>query len=109
MVIIADINTPDQIPQLMTEFTDSPFYRQFRSTRKEDIEQYSVSAVYHLCGEEVLEDARYKEFMNGFPDTLPEETVRQPGVFGPVVAPPPDASTTEQLIARCGRQPRQVS
>ena len=27
-----------------------------------------MHAVYHLCGEDVLEDERYKEFMNGFSD-----------------------------------------
>ena len=64
-----DVATPDQIPELVSHFTESPFYRQFRSKDEKDAEQYSVSAVFHLCGDEVLEDPLYKEFMNGFPDT----------------------------------------
>ncbi|MFW0787215.1 TIGR03086 family metal-binding protein [Gordonia sp. CPCC 206044] len=45
-------------------------------------------------------------FMNRLFDTLPAEVIRQPGVFGPAVTPPTDATPTEQLIGRCGRQPR---
>ena len=67
--IILDVATPDQIPELMSHFTESPFYRQFRSKDEKDAEQYCVSAVFHLCGDEVLEDPMYKEFMSGFPET----------------------------------------
>ena len=45
-------------------------------------------------------------FMNGLFDALPDELVRQPGVFGPAVTPPGGADATETLIARCGRDPR---
>lgn len=53
----------------MSYFTESPFYSQFRS-KTEDGKESPVSAVFHLCGEDVLEDARYKEFMNGFANSV---------------------------------------
>ena len=44
----------------MAYFTDSPFYRKFRSKREEDLQEYVVSTVIHLCGDNVLEDPRYQ-------------------------------------------------
>lgn len=65
-MIILDIPSPAHIPALVSAFTDSLFYAKFRSHRDEDREEFAVNVVYHLCGEGVLEDDRYKEFMRGF-------------------------------------------
>lgn len=51
----------------MTSFTVTPLYRQLRS---KDSSEYIVSTIFHMCGEDVLEDPRYKEFMHGFADSV---------------------------------------
>ena len=65
-MIVVDIASPDQIPELVEYFTQSPFYRQFQSKSEKDAQEYTVSVVHHVCGDDVLEDPRYKEFMNNF-------------------------------------------
>lgn len=62
------MDTPTQahIPSLSSSFTDSAFFSKFRSKLEQDAKQYSVRAIFHLCGNGVLEDDRYKEFMDGF-------------------------------------------
>ncbi|KAG5640501.1 hypothetical protein DXG03_008289 [Asterophora parasitica] len=65
-IIILDIPTTTHIPALLSSFADSPFYAKFRSQRPEDVKEYSVRSVFHLCGKGVLEDERYIAFMNGF-------------------------------------------
>ncbi|KAF8075182.1 hypothetical protein FPV67DRAFT_1476334 [Lyophyllum atratum] len=65
-ILILDIPTTMHIPALLSSFEDSPFYAKFRSQRPEDIDEYSVRSVFHLCGQGVLEDERYIAFMNGF-------------------------------------------
>ncbi|CDO70624.1 hypothetical protein BN946_scf184748.g22 [Trametes cinnabarina] len=67
-VLILDVPTPAHIPSLMTSFTESPFFSQFRSKTEASRKEHPVHAVFHLCGDGVLEDERYKEFMNGFSD-----------------------------------------
>ncbi|KAK7437378.1 hypothetical protein VKT23_018623 [Stygiomarasmius scandens] len=66
VVIIADVPTPDHIPSLAETFSKSPFFSKFRSTRPEDLQEYVVRVIYHVCGDGVLEDERYLEFMQGF-------------------------------------------
>ncbi|KAI3607358.1 3 trna processing endoribonuclease [Moniliophthora roreri] len=65
-VIIMDVPTPAHIPSATRPFTNSPFYKKFRSSDEEDLKEYAVRAVYHILGDGVLEDARYREFMRGF-------------------------------------------
>ncbi|KAH9941310.1 uncharacterized protein BXZ73DRAFT_42209 [Epithele typhae] len=67
-VLILDVPTPAHIPALMTAFTDSPFYAKFRTKDPKVVAEWPVPAVYHLCGEDVLEHDLYKDFMNGFGD-----------------------------------------
>ncbi|KAI0710377.1 hypothetical protein C8T65DRAFT_648151 [Cerioporus squamosus] len=67
-VLILDVPTPAHIPSLLASFTDSPFFAKHRSKDKDIRKEHPVHAVYHLCGDGVLEDERYKEFMNGFYD-----------------------------------------
>ncbi|KAJ6581024.1 hypothetical protein B0H19DRAFT_1251287 [Mycena capillaripes] len=69
VVIVLDVPSPTYIPSLVTSFGQSPFYSKFRSTRPEDLAEFAVRTVFHLCGEGVLEDAQYIQFMNGFPPT----------------------------------------
>ncbi|RPD65585.1 hypothetical protein L226DRAFT_479775 [Lentinus tigrinus ALCF2SS1-7] len=65
-VLILDVPTPAHIPSLLASFTESPFFAKYRSKAADVRKEYPMHAVYHLCGEGVLEDERYKEFMNGF-------------------------------------------
>ncbi|KAI0360608.1 hypothetical protein OH77DRAFT_1393497 [Trametes cingulata] len=67
-VLILDVPTPAHIPSLLESFTESPFFAQYRSKSPEMRKAHPVHAVFHLCGDGVLEDERYKEFMNGFSD-----------------------------------------
>ena len=45
-------------------------YTRIRSKKPADHEEYSTYIVYHILGAGVLEDPRYKEFMNGFDDSV---------------------------------------
>ncbi|KAI0674372.1 hypothetical protein C8Q78DRAFT_967526 [Trametes maxima] len=67
-VLIVDVPTPAHIPSLLSAFTETPFYSQYRSKVEAVRKEHPVHAVFHLCGEGVLEDERYTEFMNGFSD-----------------------------------------
>ncbi|GED99025.1 TIGR03086 family metal-binding protein [Gordonia crocea] len=44
-------------------------------------------------------------FINGMFEHVPDEVSRRPGVFGPAVPTPPDATPTQALIAFTGRDP----
>ncbi|KAF8166655.1 hypothetical protein K438DRAFT_1857115 [Mycena galopus ATCC 62051] len=68
-MIVLDVPSPAYIPSLVSSFEESPFYAKFRSTRPEDLAEFVVRPVFHLCGDGVLEDERYILFMNGFPPT----------------------------------------
>lgn len=67
MVIILDTPTLAHISPLISSFTESAFFAKFRSGSEDDGKaEYTVRVVFHLCGNSVLEDERYKMFMNGF-------------------------------------------
>ncbi|KAK0202420.1 beta-lactamase-like protein [Desarmillaria ectypa] len=66
VVIILEVPSASHIPSLVASFADSPFYAKFRSHRPEDMADYKIRTVFHICGEGVLEDERYTAFMNGF-------------------------------------------
>ncbi|KAM5533878.1 hypothetical protein V8D89_012418 [Ganoderma adspersum] len=65
-VLILDVPTVAHIPTLVASFTDSPFFSRYRSKDEAIRKEQPLYAVYHICGAGVLEDERYKEFMNGF-------------------------------------------
>lgn len=69
-VLILDIPTPDHVPSVLATFTDSPFFSRYRSKVDVDRKESPVHAVYHYCGEGVLEDERYKLFLEGFLDDV---------------------------------------
>ena len=60
--------TPAHISSLFASFNDSPFFAKYRTKLPEIRKEHPLHAVYHFCGEGVLEDEQYKEFMNGFSD-----------------------------------------
>ncbi|KAI9444283.1 hypothetical protein H4582DRAFT_1920585 [Lactarius indigo] len=67
VVIILDVPTPDHIESLVSAFA-SPAYSSFRLKNPDSRKDYAVHAIHHLLGSGVLEDERYKSFMNGFSD-----------------------------------------
>ncbi|TFK39749.1 hypothetical protein BDQ12DRAFT_734488 [Crucibulum laeve] len=66
VVIILDVPSPNHISSLQSSFEGSPFFRRFRSKEPEDLSEYAVRTIYHMCGKGVVDDPRYAEFMNGF-------------------------------------------
>lgn len=71
------------IPALLTSFENSPFYAKFRSKKPEDLKDYVVRSVFHICGKGVLEDERYTAFMNGF---VPSVHVREPIISAQILS-----------------------
>ncbi|KAJ7493248.1 hypothetical protein B0H11DRAFT_2394589 [Mycena galericulata] len=67
VVIVLDIPSPGYVASLVSSFEESPFCAKLRSSRPEDVAECAVRTVVHLCGEGVLQDVRYNQFMNGFP------------------------------------------
>ncbi|KAJ7173690.1 hypothetical protein C8R46DRAFT_1083687 [Mycena filopes] len=78
VAIILDIPSPAYISSVISSFEQSPFYAKLRSTRPEDVAEFAVRTVFHLCGDGVIEDSRYIEFMNGFPPTA-HHIISSPG------------------------------
>lgn len=67
VVIILDVPTSNHVESLVSAFA-SPAYSPFRVKRPASQKDYVVHVVYHLLGSDVLEDERYKSFMDGFSD-----------------------------------------
>lgn len=67
VIIILDVPTPDHIESLASAFS-TPAYSPFRVKMPAHRKDYVVHVIYHLLGSDVLEDERYKSFMNGFAD-----------------------------------------
>ncbi|TFK29593.1 hypothetical protein FA15DRAFT_752407 [Coprinopsis marcescibilis] len=65
VVVVVDVPGKEYIPAALQAFGTGLFAK-LRSGKPEDREEYSVKTVFHLCGQGVLEDPRYVEFMNGF-------------------------------------------
>ncbi|CAL1709190.1 unnamed protein product [Somion occarium] len=70
VILILDVPSPAHIPDLTTAFETNPLYSRLHSKKIEDKNEYSVHVIYHMCGPRVLEDPRYKSFMNGFADSV---------------------------------------
>jgi ribonuclease Z len=66
-VIILDVPTPDHIESLVSAFA-TPAYSPFRVKGPANRKDHAIHVVYHHLGSNVLEDERYKAFMNGFSD-----------------------------------------
>ncbi|KAH9174677.1 hypothetical protein EDB89DRAFT_1949681 [Lactarius sanguifluus] len=67
VVMILDVPTPDHIESLVSAFA-TPAYSNFWVKNPDGRRDYAVHVIHHLLGSGVLEDERYKSFMNGFSD-----------------------------------------
>ncbi|KAI4525783.1 Metallo-hydrolase/oxidoreductase [Schizophyllum commune Loenen D] len=67
-VLILDVPSPAYIPSLVDSFMKAPLYSRLRSRKEEDTKDYATRAIFHKLGKGVLDDSRYVEFMNGFPE-----------------------------------------
>lgn len=67
-MLVLDVPSPSYIPSLMASFAESSYFAKFRSKSEEDMKEYNVNAIFHMCGDGVLENEEYKRFMNGFSD-----------------------------------------
>jgi len=70
-IIILDVPSADHIDSLISSFGPSGLYYKFwcndsGSASVSGEEEHIVRVVHHLVGDGVLEDERYKTFMNGF-------------------------------------------
>ncbi|KAF9220720.1 hypothetical protein BS17DRAFT_797508 [Gyrodon lividus] len=66
VILVFDTPTLAHIPGLLLGFADSAPFARYLWKYAEGSKEHVVRAVFHLCGEDVLEDERYKSFMNGF-------------------------------------------
>jgi ribonuclease Z len=68
-ILLLDIPSPAHIDPLVSSIKGSQFYKKLlkdnngSSSASDDIE---LKAIYHICGDGVLEDDVYKAFMNAF-------------------------------------------
>jgi ribonuclease Z len=71
--LVIDTPTRAHLPPLIDAFSSSAFLRQFQKGESDSGQvesEYVLRTVFHLCGDSVLEDPRYIDFMNNFePDT----------------------------------------
>lgn len=66
VVLLFDTPTLAYIPALLSGFVDTGHFAKYLWKRAKDSKQHQVRAIFHLCGEGVLEDERYKTFMDSF-------------------------------------------
>lgn len=62
--MVFDVPTRAHISSLASAFEEAAFYKQFLAA--EHGKEYIVHSVYHLCGQGVLEDTRYKALLAKF-------------------------------------------
>ena len=62
-MLLLDTPTLAHIPDLLAGFADGGPFAKYHQVGSKD---YVLKVVYHLCGDDVLEDERYKSFMNQF-------------------------------------------
>lgn len=62
--MILDVPSPNHIPSLVSAFEGSSFYSRFLGV--DHAEDHNVHSIFHLCGEGVLEDSRYKSLLAKF-------------------------------------------
>ncbi|KAG8216533.1 hypothetical protein J3R82DRAFT_6675 [Butyriboletus roseoflavus] len=66
VVLVFDTPTSAHIPALLSSFVDSGHFAKYLWKHAEDSKQHKVRVIFHLCGDGVLEDQRYKTFMDDF-------------------------------------------
>lgn len=62
--MIFDVPSPQYIPSLVSAVEQSPFYSQFLG--RDHVDEYNVHSIFHLCGPRVIDDDRYKMFLDKF-------------------------------------------
>jgi ribonuclease Z len=67
VVLVLDVPSVDYLPSLTEAFGDESWFARFKEQHREE---RHVHAVFHLLGDGVLEDARYKDFINSFPSDV---------------------------------------
>ncbi|KAI0264706.1 hypothetical protein BC834DRAFT_882205 [Gloeopeniophorella convolvens] len=65
IVMVLDVPSPSHIDSLTSAF-DTPAYSSFRVKKVDEQKDQVVHIIHHILGPGVLEDERYKLFMNGF-------------------------------------------
>lgn len=99
-ILVLDVPTTSHIPSLLSTFTNSDYYRHFRSKGLTDSGDFSdVGIIYHVLGEGVLEDRRYGEFLQGFNDNVHVST-------SPIIS---FASDTQFLVCSISYHPLSTS
>ena len=63
-----DVPTTAHIPSLVSSFRDSAFFNKVWGPCKTS--DVVIRAIYHICGDGVLEDSTYKAFMSGFAEDV---------------------------------------
>lgn len=63
VVLLLDTPTLAHIPSLLAGFADDGPFSKYRQLNSKD---HVVRVIHHLCGDGVLEDERYRSFMNEF-------------------------------------------
>ena len=66
VVLLFDTPTLAHIPALLSGIVGSGRFSKYLWKHAKDSTQHKVRAVFHLCGDGVLEDERYKAFMDDF-------------------------------------------
>ncbi|KAH0834911.1 beta-lactamase-like protein [Lanmaoa asiatica] len=66
VVLLLDTPTLAHIPALLSSFVDSGHFARYLWKHAEESKLHKVQAVFHFCGDGVLEDERYKTFMDDF-------------------------------------------
>ena len=51
---------------MLSGFANSKYFSKYLWKEVKDSKQHKVGAIFHLCGDGVLEDERYKKFMVDF-------------------------------------------
>ncbi|KAJ7173689.1 hypothetical protein C8R46DRAFT_1215611 [Mycena filopes] len=66
ILMVLDVPSPSFIPSLRNSFSHSPFYSDLLFKESPD---GTVHSIFHLCGQDVLEDDRYLALMGKLPST----------------------------------------
>ncbi|KAF8434881.1 hypothetical protein L210DRAFT_3552991 [Boletus edulis BED1] len=65
-VLLFDTPTLAHIPALLSNFVNSGDFSKYLWKHAKDSKQHKLRVIFHLCGDGVLEDERYKTFMDDF-------------------------------------------
>ncbi|KAH7921559.1 hypothetical protein BV22DRAFT_1038537 [Leucogyrophana mollusca] len=81
VILLLDIPTRSHIPSLLSSFTGSAAFAKYQTRETVD---HALRTVFHICGEGVLEDERYKTFMNGFGEKVHHVVASREHISNPI-------------------------